>query len=374
MNTPVAATSKTALLVVGARPNFMKIKGLHEQLLAQGKGRLLPRIVHTGQHYDVNMSDVFFRDLELPKPDRFLGIGSGGHGEMTGRIMIEFEKVCLEEKPSLVIVVGDVNSTIAAALVARKLDIRVAHVEAGLRSFDERMPEELNRRLTDNLSNYLFVSEPGGMENLRKEGIASDRCHLVGDTMTETLSRFLPRIEEKHRCRQFDLKEKQYGLVTLHRPSNVDTKEGLEEILAILSDLKTPVLFPIHPRTTKRIESFGLAEKFAQLTNIRQIPPEGYLDFLSLAKDAQFLLTDSGSVQAETSYFNTPCLVMRENTERPLYVDRGTTTLVFRDREKIRTTLAAVYQGSYKKSGPEVFEYSRNVSQKIAATLLKSLD
>jgi UDP-N-acetylglucosamine 2-epimerase (non-hydrolysing) len=321
-------------------------------------------IIHTGQHYDKEMSDVFFDQLGLPKPAKDLGVGSGGHGEMTGKIMIEFEKVCLELKPDMVIVVGDVNSTIAASLVARKLFIPVAHVEAGLRSFDESMPEELNRRLTDCLSNLLFVSEPSGVENLRKEGIDMGRVHLVGDIMLETLQMFLPEIGGRRRWTDFGLEEGSYALVTLHRPSNVDEPQALLEVIEILDLLPYPTIFPIHPRTVKRLEEFRLKDKIDGVANLMLVPPEPYIDFLSLMQGSALVFSDSGSVQSEASLFSVPCLICRENTERPIYLEQGTSVLVGRNKELVKELLSEIRQGAYRQSGPVIKELGANVACK----------
>ncbi|MGB9616665.1 MAG: non-hydrolyzing UDP-N-acetylglucosamine 2-epimerase [Desulfomonilaceae bacterium] len=362
---------KTIVSVVGARPNFMKIAPLDRAL--KEYPHLDHCVVHTGQHYDANLSDVFFQQLDLPTPHRSLGVGSGGHGEMTGKIMIEFEKVCLDMKPDMVVVVGDVNSTIAAALTARKLFIPVAHVEAGLRSFDETMPEELNRRLTDCLSNLLFVSEPSGMENLRREGIDMARAHLVGDIMLETLELFLPQIAQRKSWTNYGLDPKQYALVTLHRPSNVDDPEALRELLDILKVIPFFKVFPIHPRTLLRLESFELLEQFQELEDLKLVQPLPYLEFLSLMSQARLVLTDSGSVQSEASFFDAPCLVCRENTERPIYVEYGTCELVGRDKEKIRSLCRQIVEGTFRKSAPMVKELGREVANKTVAIIAEYL-
>ncbi len=358
--------------VVGARPNFMKVAPLDRELSKYPQVEHI--LVHTGQHYDKIMSDVFFDQLGLPKPHYHLGVGSGGHGEMTGKIMIEFEKVCKEIEPDLVVVVGDVNSTIAASLVARKLFIPVAHVEAGLRSFDETMPEEHNRRLTDHLSNLLFVSEPSGMKNLEREGIEMSRAHLVGDIMLETLGIFLPEVEKLERWKDFNLTEREYCLITLHRPSNVDKKDSLLELLAIFREIDSQMIFPIHPRTINRIGDFGLTNEFESIKNLMLTPPEPYIHFLSLMKGAKFLLSDSGSVQSESSLFNTPCLICRENTERPIYIERGGSTLVGRDLEKIRLCLNQIDDGTYKSTDKKVLEYGKDVSQRTISIILAFLE
>ncbi len=354
---------KLIVNVVGARPNFMKIAALEREL---GKiSRFRTCTVHTGQHYDPEMSDVFFRQLSLSPPERSLGVGSGGHGYMTGRIMIEFEKVCEELHPDLVVVVGDVNSTIAAALVARKLFIPVAHVEAGLRSFDETMPEELNRRLTDTLSNLLFVSEPSGVDNLRREGIDMDRVHLVGDIMLETLSMFLPAIQRRQRWTALGLEPGSYGLVTIHRPSNVDDPRHLGEVLDVLEMLELPLVFPAHPRTVKHLEEFGMMERIGAMAHLRVVAPESYLDFLSLLEGAKLLFSDSGSVQAEASFLNVPCLVCRENTERPIYIDEGTSVLVGRDTERIAEIMSDIGENRFRASSETVARLGLDVSRKI---------
>lgn len=362
---------KKIVSVVGARPNFMKIAPLEREFRKYDHIRHLT--VHTGQHYDKEMSDVFFQQLGLSKPERDLGVGSGSHGEMTGKIMIEFEKACLELKPDMVIVVGDVNSTIAASLVARKLFIPVSHVEAGLRSFDETMPEELNRRLTDCLSSLLFVSEPSGVENLRREGIDMSRVYLVGDIMLETLQMFLPSISEVKKWEDLGLEHGGYSLVTLHRPSNVDTAEALTELIDILEIMRLPIAFPIHPRTLKRAEDFGLTHRLERIPDLRLVPPLPYIEFLSLMKGSSFVFSDSGSVQSEASFFDIPCLVGRDNTERPIYIEEGTSTLVGRDKHKIAELLHLIRRGEYRKSGQEVKKLGSGVGLHIVDTIVKTM-
>lgn len=358
---------KLIVNVVGARPNFMKIAALEKELIKISRFRMCT--VHTGQHYDPEMSDVFFQQLSLSPPERSLGVGSGGHGYMTGKIMIEFEKVCEELRPDLVVVVGDVNSTIAAALVARKMSIPVAHVEAGLRSFDETMPEELNRKLTDSLSNLLFVSEPSGVDNLRREGTDMDRVHLVGDIMLETLGMFLPAIQRRQRWTQLGLKRNSYGLVTIHRPSNVDDPGHLREVLDILEMMDLPLVFPAHPRTTKHLEQFGMMERVAAMPHLRIIQPESYLDFLSLLEGAKLLFSDSGSVQAEAGFLNIPCLVCRENTERPIYLEEGTSVLVGRKKDRISAVMSFIREGTFGSSDEAVARMGLGVSRKITEVL-----
>lgn len=354
--------------IVGARPNFMKVAPLARAFREHPSMDMF--IVHTGQHYDPLMSDVFFEQLQLSKPHYHLGVGSGGHGEMTGKIMIEFEKVCLAERPDLVIVVGDVNSTIATALVARKLFIPVAHVESGLRSFDERMPEELNRRLTDGLSNLLFVSEPSGMKNLEREGIDMSRAHLVGDIMLETLQMFWPYVEPRKRAADLGLGKGEFALVTIHRPSNVDDPESLKKVLEILASIPIPTIFPAHPRTLNKISSFGLSPMMDKLGNVRLVKPEPYLEFLSLLSDARFVLSDSGSIQGEASFLDIPCLVARENTERPIYIDEGACTLVGLNLDMITENIGEIMSGSYKKPSSLIKTLGDNVGEKIARIIL----
>lgn len=349
--------------VVGARPNFMKVAPLSREFAARPNIERL--IVHTGQHYDADMSDVFFRQLGIPAPARSLQVGSGSHAETTGRVMIEFEKVCLELKPDLVVVVGDVNSTLAGALAARKIHIPVAHVEAGLRSFDETMPEELNRRLTDHLSNLLFATEPAGVENLRREGIAMERVHLVGDIMLETLGMFRDAIAGRNRRLEFGFDARRYALITMHRPSNVDEPDALAETVDMVASLPYPVVFPIHPRTVARLERFGLKEKLQSKGNVLLTQPQSYVDFLSLMSEAALILSDSGSVQSESAYFDVPCLVARENTERPICLDHGTSELVGRNKTKVLELCARVMDGTYKHTTPEFTAAGLNVAEKI---------
>ncbi len=361
----------TVVSVVGARPNFMKVAPLEREFSRYENVRHL--IVHTGQHYNPEMSAVFFDQLGLPDPEFHLGVGSGRHGEMTGKIMIEFEKICVDIKPDMVVVVGDVNSTIAAALVARKLFIPVAHVEAGLRSFDETMPEELNRRLTDCLSNLLFVSEPAGLENLGREGIDMDRVHLVGDIMLETLQTFLPTIKSLKKWESFGLSKGSYALTTIHRPSNVDTPQALNEIIDILSLFSRPVLFPVHPRTQARLNEWGLMERITRCEHIRLVPPQPYVDFLSLLEGADLTFSDSGSVQSEASFFDVPCLVCRENTERPIYLEEGTSELVGRNTDLVRDALNRLSEGTYKKASTRIGDLGRKVARKTVDRICEAL-
>ena len=335
------------LHVVGARPNFMKAASV---LRALGAAGFRQSIVHTGQHYDANMSDVFFRELEIPEPDVNLAVGPGSHAQQTARIMTGFESVVLERKPDLVVVYGDVNSTVAAALVCAKLQIPVAHVEAGLRSNDRSMPEEINRLLTDQLADLLFTPSADADQNLQREGIPAARIHLVGNVMIDTLVRLLPRALEKG-SQSFPAR---YALVTLHRPSNVDDPGVLRRILSsILSVSKNSVsknkdlavVFPVHPRTRLRISEFGMATDGLHICD-----PLSYLEFLALQAGAAVVLTDSGGIQEETTFLGVPCLTLRANTERPVTVEIGTNVLVGNDSERLRTELAKILDGKQKKS------------------------
>jgi UDP-N-acetylglucosamine 2-epimerase (non-hydrolysing) len=345
-------------LVVGARPNFMKVAPIVHALNARKEGAaaglsLRVSIVHTGQHYDPNMSDVFFRDLDIPTPDRHLDVGSGSHAEQTAKIMMAFEKVLLEDPPDLVIVVGDVNSTVACSLTAKKLGIRVAHVEAGLRSFDMGMPEEINRKLTDTISDLLFVSEDSGVRNLLSEGVPREKIFFVGNVMIDTLRRNLERIEKtgfipSRLVRDFCKNSQRYAVLTLHRPSNVDRKEDLAPIWGAITEVaqQTPILFPVHPRTRGKIELFGL-----NLGGVVMIDPIGYLDMLYAVKGAALVFTDSGGLQEETTALGVPCVTIRENTERPVTVEVGTNYLVGTRPEAILGAAREILSGRGKRGG-----------------------
>ncbi len=313
------------LLVAGARPNFMKIAPLVEAFAAEPTVEQC--LVHTGQHYDAAMSQVFFEELGIPRPDLELDVGSGSQAEQTARVMLAFEPVCIDWRPDVVVVVGDVNSTLGCALVAAKLGIRVAHVEAGLRSFDRSMPEEINRLLTDQISDLLFTTEPSGNENLHREGVAGDRVHFVGNTMIDTLLRHRERALRLDPGGDHAVESGRYLLVTLHRPSNVDSQQILAGILEALGEIgiHTPVLFPMHPRTRRNIETFDLGSR---LGSIRVLEPLGYLPFLALMARAGVVVTDSGGIQEETTVLGVPCLTLRSNTERPITLERGTNRLV----------------------------------------------
>jgi UDP-N-acetylglucosamine 2-epimerase (non-hydrolysing) len=326
--------------VIGARPNFMKVAPVLAAL--KGRKNVAQTLVHTGQHYDVKMSDVFIQQLGIPLPDVNLAVGSGSHAKQTAEIMVRFENVVLECKPDLVLVYGDVNSTVAAALVCAKLGVRVGHVEAGLRSFDRTMPEEINRLMTDQLADLLFTPSEDGDENLRKEGIAAEKIFRVGNVMIDSLVRLLPAARKIPRNGM----PERYALVTLHRPANVDDGATLKGLLELLLEVNRDlsVVFPAHPRTRSRIAEFGL-----NADQLHIIDPLPYIDFLALQTRSTVVITDSGGIQEETTYLGIPCLTVRENTERPITVSQGTNVLVGRDSEKLRTELSKVLSGKAKK-------------------------
>ncbi|MEO8464163.1 MAG: UDP-N-acetylglucosamine 2-epimerase (non-hydrolyzing) [Gammaproteobacteria bacterium] len=330
-------------LIAAARPNFMKIAPLYHALAAESWCK--PRIVHTGQHYDANMSDAFFSDLNLPKPHVHLNVGSGGHGEQTGRVMIEYEKVCLASRPGWIVVVGDVNSTLACALVGTKLSIPVAHLEAGLRSGDRRMPEEINRLATDAVADVLWTPSPDGNEHLAHEGAPADKVEFVGNIMLDSFELLAPKIAAAGVASRLGVPRGQYGVVTLHRPSNVDDKAQLDLIVDRLLGIaqRVPLVFPVHPRTRQRLKDFGLASRLEAVAAIKLTEPLSYIEFMSLVVDCRFALTDSGGVQEETSYLGIPCLTLRENTERPVTVTLGTNRLV--KAETVADDVARVLAG-----------------------------
>jgi UDP-N-acetylglucosamine 2-epimerase (non-hydrolysing) len=322
--------------VVGARPNFMKVAPIVEAMKRRER-EFAPLVIHTGQHYDAAMSDAFFRDLELPEPDVYLGVGSASHAAQTAAVMERFEPVVLQEKPDWVLVVGDVNSTLACALVCAKLGVRVAHVEAGLRSRDRTMPEEINRLLTDQIAELLFTPSADADENLRAEGIPNERIRLVGNIMIDSLYKHLERAGQSRIKEQLGLTDKDYAVLTLHRPANVDDPIVFGRILGALEEIseRLPIVFPVHPRTRKTITEPGVDARVGKIAGLRLIEPLGYLDFLSLYSGARLVFTDSGGIQEETSVLGIPCLTLRENTERPITVTLGTNRIVGSDPEKI---------------------------------------
>jgi len=315
-------------LIAAARPNFMKVAPLFHELHAQPWCRV--RLVHTGQHYDKNMSEAFFSDLGLPAPDLHLGVGSGSHAEQTANVMIAYEGACVADRPDLVVVVGDVNSTIACALVGSKLHIPVAHLEAGLRSRDRTMPEEINRLVTDTLADILWTPSPDGDENLAAEGVAPDKVTRVGNIMIDSYELMRERIEASGERRRLGLEKHAYAVVTLHRPSNVDESAPLTSLVKQLQSVaaRLPLVFPVHPRTRKNLEAFGLWRELAEAPGVHVTEPLGYVDFMNLVCGARLAITDSGGIQEETTYLGIPCLTLRTTTERPITVTEGSNRLV----------------------------------------------
>ena len=305
----------------------MKIAPLYHELCKQAWAD--PVIVHTGQHYDINMSDAFFQDLGLPEPHIHLGVGSGTHSEQTGRVMIAYEKILMDTRPDLVVVVGDVNSTVAATLAAVKLGIKVAHLEAGLRSFDRTMPEEINRIVTDSIADILWTPSVDGDENLLREGIAPEKINMVGNIMIDSLEMMRPKIQAAAFYKELNLEKQNYIVVTLHRPANVDRKETLAPLVNVLIDLaqNLPVIFPVHPRTRASLKRFGLFDVLSNGNGVHFIEPLNYVRFMNLVLNCRMVLTDSGGIQEETTYLGIPCLTLRENTERPVTVTQGTNRL-----------------------------------------------
>lgn len=335
--------------IVGARPNFIKIAALERVIVKRPDIKYT--LIHTGQHYDDKLSDSFFNVLNIRKPDFNLGIGSAPHGVQTGRIMIELEPLLNELRPHWVLTVGDVNSTAAAALVAVKLGLKTAHIEAGLRSFDRTMPEEINRLVTDSISDLLFVTEQSGLDNLLREGVPLDKIKFVGNVMIDTLINLLPLVEMEKFWEKLNLEPYKYITVTLHRPSNVDNPEMLEELMNSLIEIadKYPVVFPVHPRTRNNFVNFGLAERLSHFPNLLLTEPLNYISFLSLVSNSLALMTDSGGIQEETTYLGVPCLTLRDNTERPVTVDIGTNTIAHPCRESIINAFDSLTAGKWKK-------------------------
>jgi UDP-N-acetylglucosamine 2-epimerase (non-hydrolysing) len=336
------------LTIVGTRPNIIKITRFGYE--SQKHTSIEHNLLHTGQHYSRNMSDVFFSELGLKEPDFKLHIEPGGVISQLAHIMQGIEQIVHSYKPTLMIVVGDVNSTLAAALVANKTGIRLAHVESGLRSFDRTMPEEINRILTDSLTDIFFVTEQSGLTNLLKEGKSHDQIFFVGNTMIDTLVAYEKQINASGILQTLGLKPKAYTLITMHRPGNVDTKEGILKIIGIIETLtrKTSVVFPIHPRTLNKLKEYNLQDKLTANKKLILMEPAGYLDFQHLILHAQFVITDSGGIQEETTYRQIPCITLRPNTERPSTIEIGSNTLLNFDKDKINETVEQIFSNTYK--------------------------
>jgi UDP-N-acetylglucosamine 2-epimerase (non-hydrolysing) len=356
-------------LVAGARPNFMKLAPVVRAIAAGG--RLRGRIVHTGQHYDPEMTDVFFQELGIPQPDVYLEVGSGSHGAQTARILERYEAHLLASPPAATVVFGDVNSTVACALAAVKIGVGVVHVEAGLRSFDRGMPEEINRILTDAIAHLLLVSEPSGLQNLTREGVPSSRVRLVGNVMIDTLLTQLPAARARAAAGRYGLAPGKYGLVTLHRPSNVDDPVVLARLLGVLREMarELPLVFAMHPRTRKKIEDGRLGgEPGPPGTGLICVGPQPYLDTLSLMADAAVAITDSGGIQEESSVLHVPCLTVRDNTERPVTVDLGTNRLVGNDPVRIRSAFDEVLSGKWTR-GALIPKWDGRAGERVAAEI-----
>jgi UDP-N-acetylglucosamine 2-epimerase (non-hydrolysing) len=363
-------------LVAGARPNFMKIAPIVRAL--QGHGDLSFKIIHTGQHYDREMNDVFFEELGIPAPDVFMGAGGGSHSQQTSKIMVAFEELCLSERPDIVVVVGDVNSTLACSIVAKKLNIAVAHVEAGLRSGDMTMPEEINRLVTDSISDFFFVTEPSGVAHLKREGKDDSAIHYVGHVMVDNLLYQVKKLA-KVDTSSFETSafktahlasDGRYGVITLHRPSNVDNPEMMARISTALKEIakELPLIFPLHPRTRANLERFGIDLGL----NITLIGPQAYMAFLNLWKDAAVVLTDSGGLQEETTALGVPCITIRENTERPITVEEGSNVLAGTNPARIIAEVRKVLRGEGKK-GRRPGLWDGNAAQRIVKVLATEL-
>ena len=360
------------LSIVGTRPNFMKIAALVDEIK---KAKNVEHVlIHTGQHYDKEMSKLFFDDLQLPKPDINLGVGSGSYGEQIGNIIIGLEKVVKEQNPDLVIVVGDVNSTFAGALVAKQLGIQVAHIEAGLRSFDLSMPEEINRMLTDRISDMLFTTEDSGNKNLISEGVDKKNIFFVGNVMIDTLLKHKKESEKSDILKKLSIKKENYAVLTLHRPANVDSKKNFENIILILEELqkKIKIVFPMHPRTKKNINALELNKKISGMKNLVITEPLGYLDFLHLMAESKLVLTDSGGIQEETTVLGVPCITLRGSTERPVTVEQGTNIIVSTDKNKIIKAANKVLKGAkFKSKIPQLWD--GKAAQRIIKVILKNI-
>lgn len=364
---------KKIISVVGARPNFMKVAPIH-RAFDKYKDIVEHKIVHTGQHYDAKMSDAFFNDLDMPHPAHFLNVGSGSHAVQTAKVMVEFERVCLEEKPDFVIVVGDVNSTLAASITAVKLGIPVAHVEGGLRSGDRAMPEELNRLATDAISNYCFMTEKSALEHLTREAFPAENMYMVGNTMIDSQFYALPKCDNSKVLEANNLSPREYALITIHRPSNVDEPEQLEMLLKVFEYLSKfrKIVFPIHPRTLKNIEKFNLQKYTEANKNIIFLEPQGYIDFLQLMRNSDFVMTDSGGIQEETTAIKIPCLTIRTTTERPITIEIGTNRLISPEYDTIIAAIDDILNKPRKEAKiPELWD--GKAAERIAEIIVNEL-
>jgi UDP-N-acetylglucosamine 2-epimerase (non-hydrolysing) len=364
-------SKRTIHLIAAARPNFMKIAPLYHALKKTEWAE--PVIVHTGQHYDLNMSDAFFDDLRLPEPHHHLGVGSGSHAEQTGGVMMAYEKLLIAGRPDLTVVVGDVNSTAAASLAAVKLGVKVAHLEAGLRSFDRRMPEEINRIVTDSIVDILWTPSPDADENLRREGAAAEKIERVGNIMIDSLEMMRQRIEAQNAFGRYGLPQRGYGVVTLHRPSNVDQPQTLQRLCAALQRIASeiPLVFPVHPRTRKNLEAFGLYAPLAAAAGMHLDLPASYLPFMNLIFNCRLAITDSGGIQEETTYLGIPCLTLRPNTERPITISRGTNRLC--TPEDLEQGVAAALAAASGRPSPLPL-WDGKTAGRVAASIVRHLE
>ncbi|MFP4544474.1 MAG: non-hydrolyzing UDP-N-acetylglucosamine 2-epimerase [Candidatus Kapaibacterium sp.] len=357
--------------VVGARPNFMKVAPIHRELKKYPE-KFKHIIVHTGQHYDVNMSDAFFKDLEMPEPDFFLGVGSGSHAVQTAKIMTAFEEICEKEKPDLVLVVGDVNSTIACGITAVKMGIRLAHVEAGLRSFDRGMPEEINRVVTDAISSYAFITEESAAKNLKNEGFPEENIYFTGHPMIDSQKFALEKAEQSNIMQKLGVNSGEYALMTLHRPSNVDTSDRLLIFVELIEHIakSRKIVLPLHPRTAKNIAAHGFKDRIEAIDKLILSEPLGYLDFLKLMKNSDFILTDSGGIQEESTALGKHCLTLRTTTERPVTVEIGTNYLIKPEKEEMLAAVNDMINGE-RKIGSIPEKWDGKASERIVSIIDK---